>query len=418
MQLINPIWLWGLTGLMIPVGIHLLSRREGKIIKIGSIRHLEETNSKQFKSIRLNELFLLILRCSIITIVVLFLSGFHFKSFQKSGKWLVVETGLEHDPHFSPLTDSLKRTGFEIKSLTNGFPDLRDEPPTVKQTNYWDLLAELEKESLTQAVVLSYNYAEGFKGERRSLPENVKWISKNPAPIEFVSSAIRVSNDTLIVRAGYSNPNKTSFSTFASQVIPGQNEFTSGQSESITIEIPKTISIQIVNEPAFSHDTKMIVAALQALDDKSPNNFRFETIPLDKFSYDKKSDWTIWLTDKTVHPTDINCIYYQQKNSNALFEARSTSSWSLTQRLNEQIALEENLTIQLGLILTPENKYDQTARQKDKRVLDDKLIWDTNSSPPQQLSQATQTASSEKFLVTLLILVLVFERWTAFKRSQ
>ena len=98
MQLVNPIWLWGLTGLLIPVGIHLLSRREGKIIKIGSIRHLEETNSKQFKSIRLNEFFLLILRCLIITILVLFLSGFHFKSLEKSGKWLIVESGLEHDP--------------------------------------------------------------------------------------------------------------------------------------------------------------------------------------------------------------------------------------------------------------------------------------------------------------------------------
>lgn len=181
MHLVNPIWLWGLSGLMIPVGIHLLSRREGKIIKIGSIRHLDETNSKQFKSIRLNEFFLLILRCLIITIVVLFLSGFHFKSFQKSGKWLMVEKGLEHDPQFSILTDSLKRSGFEIKSLTKGFPDLGDEPPMIKPINYWDLLAELEKESLTQAIVLSYNYAEGFKGARRPLQENVKWISKSCA---------------------------------------------------------------------------------------------------------------------------------------------------------------------------------------------------------------------------------------------
>jgi hypothetical protein len=418
MQLVNPIWLWGLTGLMIPIGIHLLSRREGKIVKIGSIRHLDETNSKKFKSIRLNEFFLLILRCLIITIVVLFLSGFHFKSLQESGKWLIVETGLEHDPQFSLLTDSLKRSGFEFKTLTNGFPDLSHEPPINKPINYWDLLAELEKESLTQAVVLSYNFAEGFKGKRRSLPENVKWVSKNPMPIEFILNAIRISNDTLIVRAGYSNPDKTTFSTFSSQVSPGQNEFSSSQSEPIKIEIPKTIEIQIVNEPAFAYDTKMIVAALQAVDDKSPNTFNFETVPLDKFSYEKKSDWIIWLTNKRVHPADINCIYYQEKSSNTLFEARTTSSWALTQRLNEQIALEQNLTIQLGLILALENKYDETARQKDKRVLDAKLIWDTKLSAPQELSQATQTSSSEKYLMTLLILVLFFERWMAFKRRQ
>ena len=121
-------------------------------------------------------------------------------------------------------------------------------------------------------------------------------------------------------------------------------------------------------------------------------------LPLDKFSYEKKSDWIIWLTDKTVHPTDINCIYYQEKSSNALFEARTTSSWTLTQRLNEQIALEQNLTVQLGLILTSENKYDETARQKDKRVLDDKLIWDTNSSAPQQLSQRQKPHQAKSIL--------------------
>ena len=191
MQFVNPIWLWGLTGLLIPIGIHLLSRREGKIIKIGSIRHLEETNSKQFKSIRLNEFLLLILRCLIITILVLFLSGFNFKSLQESGKWLIVESGLEHDQQFSVLTDSLKRSGFEVKSLTSGFPDLSDNPSVIKKINYWNLLDELKKKSLMQAVVLSYNYAEGFKGKRTSLPEKVKWISKNPAPIEFVLNAIR-----------------------------------------------------------------------------------------------------------------------------------------------------------------------------------------------------------------------------------
>ncbi|HZI26456.1 MAG TPA: hypothetical protein VFD46_15330, partial [Chryseolinea sp.] len=74
----------------------------------------------------------------------------------------------------------------------------------------------------------------------------------------------------------------------------------------------------------------------------------------------------------TAHPTDINCIYYQHGNSNKLLEKRTNSSWTLTQRLNEQIALDQNLTVQLGLILTSENKYNETARQKDKRVLEDK----------------------------------------------
>ena len=418
MELVNPIWLWGLSGLLIPIGIHLLSRREGKIIKIGSIRHLEETNSKQFKSIRLNELVLLLLRCLIITILILFLSGFHFQMLEKSGKWLIVESGLEHDDQLSVLIDSLRRNGFEIKRLSSGFPDLSDSLYDTKKINYWNLLAKLEKKSLTQVVVLSYNYAEGFSGKRVTLPENVQWVSKNPVPIEFGLNAIRFSNDSLRFRAGYSNADKTSFSTFGSMIKNGQVFLKFSKGDSIAIEPPKTISIQIVNQKTFTHDSKMIAAAIHAIDHESPDNFEVETLSLDKFSSVKKSDWVIWLSDETPRPTGINCIYYRRQSSDKLFEKSGFASWALTQRLNEQVALQQNLAVQLGLILTSENKYDELARQNDKRVLGDELIWDTNSAKPEQIRSTINPASSEKYLMMLLLLVLLLERWMSFNRSQ
>jgi Aerotolerance regulator N-terminal len=418
MELVNSIWLWGLSGLLIPIGIHLLSRREGKIIKFGSIRHLEETNSKQFKSIRLNELVLLLLRCLIITILVLFLAGFHFQTLERSGKWLIVESGLERDDQLSVLIDSLKRNGFQIKRLTGGFPDLTDSSYETKKINYWDLLSTLKKKSLTQAVVLSYNYADGFAGKRVSLPENVQWLSKNPAQIEFGLNAIRLSEDSIIVRAGSSNPDKTSFTTFRSKVNDGQVFFKFSKADSMSIERPKTISIQIVNQPTFTHDSKMIAAAIHAIDHKSPVNFDVEILPQEKFSFEKKSDWVIRLSDETRTPTEVNCIYFRKEGSNNLFEKSGISSWALTQRLNEQVALQQNLAVQLGLILTSENKYGRLERQKDKRVLRDELIWDTNSVKPEPLRSAASPASSEKYLMTLLLLVLLLERWTSFNKNQ
>jgi len=418
MALINPIWLWGLTGLLIPIGIHLLSRREGKIIKIGSIRHLEETSSKQFKSIRLNELVLLLLRCLIITILVLFLSGFHFQALEKSDKWLLVESGLERDDELSVLIDSLRRNGFEIKRLTWGFPALSDRLYDTKKINYWNILAKLKKKSLTQAVVLSYNYADGFAGKRLSLPENVQWVSKNPAPIEFGVNAIRFSDDSLRYRAGHSNANKTSFSTFRSKIKDGQDFFKFSKADSIAIERPKTISIQIVNQPTFSHDSKMIAAAIYAIDHESPDNFKIEILSQEKFSSAKKSDWVIWLSDEKRRPTGVNCIYYRKESSNNLFEKSGFSTWTLTQRLNEQVALQQNLAVQLGLILTSENKYHEIARQKDKRVLGDELIWDKNSVKPEQIRSTIIPTSSEKYLMTLLFLFLLLERWISFKRKQ
>src|SRR5437879_5409579 len=121
MMLANPMFLWSLLGLSVPIGIHLLSRKEGKIIRIGSIRHIEETSTQQFKGIRLNELLLLFLRCLMIIIFSLFLSGLQCSS-SRQEKWVIVENGLETTPSIKTILDSLKKEGYEQHQLADGFP--------------------------------------------------------------------------------------------------------------------------------------------------------------------------------------------------------------------------------------------------------------------------------------------------------
>lgn len=67
MNFTQPLFLWTLAGAFIPIAIHLLSRKEGKVVKVGSLRHMEESNTSRFKSIRLNETLLLLARCLMIT---------------------------------------------------------------------------------------------------------------------------------------------------------------------------------------------------------------------------------------------------------------------------------------------------------------------------------------------------------------
>src|SRR5215510_3306616 len=93
MTLANPVYLWTLLGLAVPIAIHFLSRKEGKVIKLGSIRHVQETSTQQFKGIRLNEIFLLILRCFLIALLVLLVSGLQFN--QANGRWILLEKGTE-----------------------------------------------------------------------------------------------------------------------------------------------------------------------------------------------------------------------------------------------------------------------------------------------------------------------------------
>ena len=120
MQFSQPIFLWALAGLSIPLAIHLLSRKEGKVIRMGSLRHLRETSTQQFKGIKLNELLLLALRSLLIILFVFLISGLHWKDGVK--KWLVVETGLEKNSSAKELADSLIGIDYDWHWLRPGFP--------------------------------------------------------------------------------------------------------------------------------------------------------------------------------------------------------------------------------------------------------------------------------------------------------
>ncbi|MFO7720744.1 MAG: BatA domain-containing protein, partial [Gillisia sp.] len=74
MIFLNPTYFLALLGLAVPLAIHLWSKKEGRTIKIGSIQLLKQSDPKKSSSIKLNELWLLILRLLVISILVLILT--------------------------------------------------------------------------------------------------------------------------------------------------------------------------------------------------------------------------------------------------------------------------------------------------------------------------------------------------------
>src|SRR6267142_2645375 len=176
----NPSYLFALTGLVIPVVIHFLSRKEGKVIKLGSVRHVVETSTQQFKGIKLNEIILLMLRCAMITVFSLLLSGLRCST-QDQEKWALVEKDLASLPHLNSALDSLKNDGYSLHLLTRGFPDLKDSSENSEEINYWQLTEDLKTKNLSEAIVFSKNNIDHFKGKRVALPANVRWISQ-PLP--------------------------------------------------------------------------------------------------------------------------------------------------------------------------------------------------------------------------------------------
>ncbi|NMM48425.1 BatA domain-containing protein [Marinigracilibium pacificum] len=111
-----------LSAILIPILIHLLNRRQGKILNIGSVRFLKSFEVQKARSIKLHELILLMLRISLITLIVFYFinptaPGIGKINF-KPKNWLVgdttsIKTWLKLHPE-----DSLKTT-FKISEENN-----------------------------------------------------------------------------------------------------------------------------------------------------------------------------------------------------------------------------------------------------------------------------------------------------------
>lgn len=187
-QFVQPIFLWALTALAVPIGIHLLSRKEGRVVKMGSLRHLRETSTQQFKGIKLNELLLLALRCLLIILFVGLLAGFQWNN-KDAKRWVLVESGLENHPQVKSVTDSLEADGFEWYWLQRGFP-LREQRQ-VSEINYWSVINDLNNENVSRAIVFSRSAIKNFSGMRPEMDSVITWISIPSEPNEFVLRALK-----------------------------------------------------------------------------------------------------------------------------------------------------------------------------------------------------------------------------------
>jgi hypothetical protein len=409
MQFVNAIWLWGLTSLVIPIGIHLLSRKQGKVIKFGSIRHLHETSTRQFKAIRLNEFVLLALRCLFIVLLVLMLAEPQSNFLKKKNQRVLVESGLEKDPKYTQLIDSLRSIGFEVQRLRDANSGIAH---TVEDTkpDYWNALRKVSAGDET--VVLSYGYVDGFKGKRIGLPEGVRWLSAEADSSTYNLNTVAISKDTAIIRRGNSTPYKTSFhNVMAAKSLADPS----------VIQFPDTISILVVFDSFYEYDKDVLLAALQAIKSNGISQLRIEALPISRYVAGKYS-WTIWLAQTTPPETRTNLIVMNEKNTftHSLFFQNTSGGnqrWLLTERLNEEVALREHLTVRLAMILKSEKKYEDRAIVSDRRVLDEKLRWSSLAAKTNEMAPQSDSEIWQYFSIALL-LTLAVERLLAFKRDQ
>lgn len=345
-----PLALFSLVALTIPLVIHLLHRHPGKRLKVGSIKFLQESQRHRFKSLRLHEVPLLLLRAALVAILAMLLAQPFWVSsdeaFRRQGAaWaLLSPEALAHAQNI-PLRheiDSLKIAGYELRLFAPGFPLLTSYSAPQKSNeieDYWSLLRELDAilPDSSRLVIYASNQIKHFRGERPALRASVIWrVIPNSEPIQWFAEARWLGQDSLLAVAGFSDARQTLFAREVLQVVNRDRLSTSknlpplawsraanaGQdtlrlwrtdaaprANSVLIESTRDIKhVTIIHDEERSDDARYVQAALTAAAEFEYLPIRTNVLRPDQVNEAINSDLIFWLSEQTVSTTLLEQI--------------------------------------------------------------------------------------------------------------
>ncbi len=340
LQFLQPILLFSLAGIIVPVIIHLWNIKQGKTLKIGSIALLTEGSRQSAGSLKLTELLLLFLRCLLLTLLTLLISQPIWRQQLNATKekgWILLEKESLHEAYRNNKfkIDSLLKAGCEFHYFNTAFEkdNLEEALKIQKDTiishtiSYWSLATQLNEEIPDSLPVYLFtaNRLNRFSGDRPKLSLNLHWQTYIPADsvTTWPENAFVTSHDSVRLLIGYSKPSGTFYThenlsparksdaDYNVDVINGKlivslkdssKEKNTVNKSNIEVD---TSAIRItVFTDKFNIDADYIRAATAAIQKFSKRKLIFHTTNNYK-NITANQDWIFWLSQQTV-PAFLN----------------------------------------------------------------------------------------------------------------
>ncbi|GAA4046764.1 hypothetical protein GCM10022409_36030 [Hymenobacter glaciei] len=344
--LLNPAALLALLGLLVPVAIHLWNRRPGREVAVGSLRWLAAGANRRLRNLKLEQLWLLLLRAALLAVLAVAVAGPVWRQQQPSSRGVVLlSPQVLGKPAFAPLRpsiDSLRRRGYALRWLANGFP--RVSGAMWRRNSTGDssrLLAEAGRgttkwqwarvQQATEAFVGQPLYVvtpaalSRFQGTHGPLQTNITWqILADTTTTSWLAAANTVG-DSLRLLVGRSSETQTTFRLEkVRQQQPGQrvrvprlpplryqpNPVSRGNmvlipanteansAAGVTVRTVPMV-IEIYATPVYAADARYLEAALRAAATglAIPPHLRRVTVRPNKLT---TMGWTFWLSEEAL----------------------------------------------------------------------------------------------------------------------
>ncbi|WP_299990130.1 BatA domain-containing protein [uncultured Pontibacter sp.] len=350
MTFLSPYWLFAASAILVPIAIHLWNRRQGKTVKVGSLRWLEPSASRRWSSIRLSDVWLLVLRCLILLLLAVALAKPVWEgspTAQPAQKAVFISPELLHSSalrDIKPTVDDLLQRGYTLHHYTLDFESIPAEAwqalssnpadSVVSSGNHWGLLPALAQrydQAQDSVWLFTSDQQRHFKGAPASLQENIRWV---PVALEstmnWVQAAHTLSPDSILLITGQSSREGTTYQRTAIAASDQPKTFYSKQArfkvqgDSLFAQwgddTPQTVAIQkeplvlgIAHDEVQQSEVRYLQAAMQAIG-------RYTGIPIETREFqittqpDTSANWLFWLSNEEVPASWLEQV--QQNGAN------------------------------------------------------------------------------------------------------
>jgi hypothetical protein len=328
MQFLNPIWLFAIAAIGIPVIIHLWNIKPGKTLKVGSIALITAAAQKSSRSFKLNDVLLFWVRCLFLIVLAVLLAApiwQRYQSLNATKGWILLpkDNLTETYYKFKPVIDSLSKSGYELHYFDQKFskfePNKALTDASLKDKtgvkNYWSLVSKLNK-TLPENIpvyLFSPNQSRYFSGRKPSVSLNLHWQTYTPADsvTQWIQSAWFTNTNTIKVVEGNSKPAGTYFtnyiiqsegdpkSPFTVDINHGSPVVSLNNAKQKLMPIDTTTLKIAIYADRYNADAAYLKAALSA-----GGNFAQRKISIKQYTDPNRIqtgyDWIFWLADKPI----------------------------------------------------------------------------------------------------------------------
>ena len=419
----NPSYLWALLGLLVPLAIHLWSKKEAKTIKIGSIQLFDESNSRQSSSIQLNEWLLLLLRMLIVALLVFLMAGpqWRTKGDRKQVTYLV-ETSLAIDASISKILDSLQENS-PVFLLANGFPAWEadgDYQMHKEQPNYWQMVQKMDSLRSDSIVVFTKALQKGFRSMRPNTQKKIHWVVTDTEGIQDQPLMAFKGKDgiELVTVSSSGKTTKTNKNVWDDgfEVINDSLRLLSDEPKIVPLKKLDTLHVNMFVEAEFEREGNYIEASFKAL-----STFLKREILIHKQdeSINNQADLNVVLGNTDNNQLEGKQLVYQENPlSEELIEAGPEKNlFYLTSRLNPKNTMEQRLPEQLLQLLELDSDVRNLVASSDIRQMDEGQLRPNYVEPKRKRERATLLDISLWIFGILAVLMIVERLLSNYKKQ-